>query len=75
MKYESDRLYVVKNGSKMARVRAGDYFTKGKFVVDFFYDGLPDYEWKKGSHGIASDICETMEQAKRKANYYVRKAQ
>ena len=73
MKYESKRLYVVKNTHRSAMVREGDYFCKGKYVVDFFYDGLSDYDWKKGSHGIACDICDTFEQAKRKANYYVNK--
>lgn len=73
MKYESDRLYVVKGEHRSARVVKGSYFTEGKFVVDFFYDGLPDYEWKKGSSGVACAICDTLEQAKRKAQYYVNK--
>lgn len=71
MTYESKKLFVVKNGKRMAQIRKTNIM-KG-FVVDFYYDGYPDYEWKRGSHGISCDICDTIEQAKRKANYYVSK--
>lgn len=45
------------------------------FSVFFYYDGLPDYEWKRGSGGVPCDSCVTLEQAKRKAKYYVNKWQ
>ena len=45
------------------------------FTVYFYYDGLPNYEWKRGSDGLACDLCETLEQAKRKAKYYINKYQ
>ena len=44
-----------------------------KFTIDLYYDGFPDYEWKRGSGGIACDLCKTLEQAKRKAKHYVNK--
>lgn len=43
------------------------------FAVYFYYDGMCDYEWKRGSHGIACDLCETLEQATGKARRYVKK--
>ena len=46
---------------------------KYNYVVSFYYEGFPDYEWKRGSHGISCDLCETLEQAKRKAKYYISK--
>lgn len=73
MKYESKRLYAVRGTHREAMVRKGTYLCEGKFVVDFYYDGLPDHEWKRGSHGISCDICDTLDQAKRKADYYVGK--
>lgn len=43
------------------------------YTVSFYYDGFPDFEWKRGSHGIACDLCNTIEQAMRKAKYYLKK--
>lgn len=65
------RLARYEKGHRVAIVREGTYMSIGKVVVDFYYDGYPDYEWKKGSHGIACEICDTLEQARRKARYYV----
>lgn len=65
------RLARYEKGHRVAIVREGTYMCVGKVVVDFYYDGYPDYEWKKGSHGIACEICDTLEQARRKARYYV----
>lgn len=39
--------------------------------VSFYYDGFPDYEWKRGSNGVACDTGLTKKQAIRKARYYV----
>lgn len=60
---------------RTAIVKEGTYLCEGQFVVNFYYDNYCDYEWKKGSHGIACDICKTLEEAKRKARYYVKKDQ
>lgn len=65
------RLARYEKGHRVAIVREGTYMSIGKVVVDFYYDGYPDYEWKKGSHGIACEICDSLEQARRKARYYV----
>lgn len=73
MNNESNIFYSAKNIHRKAVVKDGKYFCEGKYVVSFYYDGFPDYEWKKGSHGVACDICDTLEQAKRKADYYVKK--
>ena len=64
-------LFVLKGEHRMAQIRMGAYLVKGKYVVDFYYDGHPDFEWKKGAHGMSCDICDTLEQAKRKARRYV----
>lgn len=65
------RLARYEKGHRVAIVREGTYMSIGKVVVDFYYDGYPDFEWKKGSHGIACEICDSLEQARRKARYYV----
>lgn len=62
-----------KGTHRMARVSEGTYFNKGKYIVSFYYDGYPDYEWKRGSHGIACTICDTLAQAKRISKYYIQK--
>lgn len=64
---------VLKKGHRRAEIKEGMYFTSGQYVVSFYYDGFPDFEWKSGSHGIACDICDTVEQAIRKAKYYLKK--
>lgn len=46
---------------------------KYNFTIFFYYDGFPDYEWKRGSCGVNCDLCETLDQAKRKAKYYINK--
>jgi hypothetical protein len=73
MTYESNRLYATKAEHRSAIVKKGSYFCEGKYVVDFYYDNASDFEWKRGAHGMSCDICDTFEQAKRKANNYVKK--
>ena len=68
---QSEKLFEIQGTNRKAIIRKSPY-VKG-IVVDFYYDGFPDYEWKRGSAGIACDICETLEQAKAKAKYYVKK--
>jgi len=63
----------IRKGNRAAIVVPGTYMVYGKYVVHFYYDGYPDYEWKRGSDGIPCDICDTREQAIRKAKYYVNK--
>lgn len=61
------------SGLRMAIIRKGSYFTADKWVVDFYWNGYVDFEWKRGANGVACDICDTLESAKRKARYYVSK--
>ena len=56
---------------RVAIIKEGVYMSAGKVIVSFYYDGFPAYEWKKGSNGVPCDICDTLEQAKRKARYYI----
>ena len=67
--------YVLKleDEHRTAIISEGTAFCKGKYVVDFYYDGAPDFEWKRGAHGMACEICNTLNQAKSKAEYYVLK--
>lgn len=58
---------------RTAIVRESKGITLQPYVVDFYYDGYPDFEWKRGSHGMSCDLCDTLEQAKRKANNYIKK--
>ena len=71
MVFETKKLAEFKNGNRLAIVKTSSI--SNDYDVWFYYDGMPDYEWKKGSHGIAMDICKTLEQAKKKAKYYVNK--
>lgn len=71
MTYESENLFAIKKGNKEAMVRKSE-FIKG-YTVSFYYDGEPDFEYKRGSGGNSVEVCKTMEQAKRKAKYYVNK--
>ena len=41
------RLARYEKGHRVAIVREGTYMSIGKVVVDFYYDGYPDFEWKK----------------------------
>lgn len=66
-------LYKKSNETRTAIITEGTYFCKGQFVVRFYYKGYPDFEWKRGAHGMSCDLCDMFEQAKRKANYYVSK--
>ena len=70
---EKSILFEIRSRDRHAIVKRGSHFCDGKYVVYFYYGGYADHEWKKGSHGIACDVCDTLEQAKRKANYYVAK--
>ena len=63
----------LKKGHRMAIVRDAVGIVTEPYMVSFYYDGLPDFEWKRGSHGIACDLCDTLEQAMRKAKYYLKK--
>lgn len=65
---EGDKLVIIKSISKYAIVPENFHYK-----IEFYYDGCLDYEWKRGSHGMASDLCETIDQAKRKAKYYLKK--
>lgn len=58
---------------RLAIVRESKGLVNQPYAVSFYYDGYPDYEWKKGSCGIACDLCDTIEQAIRKAKYYIKK--
>lgn len=69
-KYTDRKLFI--KGNRKAEVQFSNYV--GKFTVHFYYDGFQDFEWKRGSDGVACDLCDTYEQACRKARYYVRKA-
>lgn len=68
---------IYENGKRKAIITKKSEYTivseKYSYVVNFYYDGFPDYEWKRGAHGIACDLCETLGQAKRKAKYYISK--
>lgn len=72
MAYESERLYVKKGTHRTAEVKTNP-LGENEYIVYFYYDNARDYEWKKGAAGLPCDICKTMEQAKRKANNYVKK--
>lgn len=71
--FESDRLFVIKSEHRTAEIKKGVAHCEGQYVVYFYYDGLCDYEWKRGAHGTNCEICDTLEQAKRKAKYYIDK--
>lgn len=73
MKYESSRLYVTKGTHRSAIVKKAPSTVTEDYVVYFYYDNEADFEWKRGAHGMNCDLCDTIEQAKRKANYYVNK--
>mgnify|MGYP007101837774 CR=1 FL=1 len=45
----------------------------GRYYIIFKYDGYLDYEWKKGSHGVYCDVCDTLQSAKGKARRYINK--
>lgn len=62
---------VIKKGLRRADIMKTPYGVG--YTVYFYYDGYSDYDWKKGSCGCACDTGLTLEQAKRKAKYYVNK--
>lgn len=68
----NDKLYSKKGTHRYAYVHEGEYFCKGKYVVEFLYDGFPDFEWKKGAHGMSCDICDTLKSAKGKVRRYIK---
>lgn len=57
------------NGKRKAIIKE----TGHGIAVFFYYDGDPDYEWKRGSHGTYCDTCKTLAQAKGKAKRYTEK--
>ncbi len=57
---------------RTAVIKTNEYF-KGKYIVNFYYDGCQDYEWKKGSDGVASDIVDDLKKAEAKAKRYIKK--
>ncbi len=60
---------VLTKDNKTVRIRK--YYNH--YSVFFYYDGYPDYEWKRGSNGVSCDICDTLKQALNKARYYLNK--
>lgn len=44
-----------------------------KYYMVFFFMNDYDYEWKKGSHGMYCDVCDTLTSAKAKAKRYINK--
>jgi hypothetical protein len=60
---------IFENGKRKAVITE----TRHGITVFFYYDGYADKEWKKGSHGMACDVCKTLSQAKGKAKRYVQK--
>ena len=64
---------VLKNGHRMAVIQDAQGIVDKPYSVSFWYDGYPDFQWKRGSGGVACDLCDTVAQAKRKARYYLKK--
>lgn len=60
---------VFENGKRKAVIEE----TRHGISVFFYYDGYPDTEWKRGSHGMWCDTCDTLAKAKAKAKRYVQK--
>lgn len=60
------------NIHRKAVISISDYF-KNKYIINFYYDGYQDYEWKKGSNGISCDIVDSLEKAESKAQRYIKK--
>ena len=62
---------VFEKGERKAIVSKSDWGFG--WIVQFYFGGYQDYEWKRGSGGIALDSDLTKEQAIRKAKYYINK--
>jgi len=62
---------VYENGKRKAIIRESSGIVSEPYAVDFLYDGYPDYEWKKGSHVVAVELCSTLKQARSKARSYI----